>query len=167
MYRKVEDFIAAYEYESGATLKLLNALTDESLSHAVGEGHRTLGRMAWHIAVTIPEMGSAVGFEIAGPDKDSPVPETAAQIAEAYKQASESLLNEVRTKWDDATLEVTDDLYGETWARGKTLAVVLNHEIHHRGQLTVLMRQSGLKVPGIYGPSKEEWVNYGAPEPAV
>jgi uncharacterized damage-inducible protein DinB len=26
-----------------------------------------------------------------------------------------------------------------------------------RGQLTVLMRQADLKVPGVYGPSKEEW----------
>jgi len=25
------------------------------------------------------------------------------------------------------------------------------------------MRQAGLKVPGIYGPSKEEWETYGMP----
>ncbi|MBE0644676.1 MAG: hypothetical protein IH600_11400 [Bacteroidetes bacterium] len=30
-------------------------------------------------------------------------------------------------------------------------------------QLTVLMRQAGLLVPGIYGPSREEWSTYGLP----
>jgi uncharacterized damage-inducible protein DinB len=27
--------------------------------------------------------------------------------------------------------------------------------------MTVLMRQAGIKVPGIYGPSKEEWEAMG------
>lgn len=38
-------------------------------------------------------------------------------------------------------------------------------ETHHLGQMTVLMRQAGLNVPGVYGPSKEEWTAYGMPEP--
>jgi uncharacterized damage-inducible protein DinB len=29
--------------------------------------------------------------------------------------------------------------------------------------MTVLMRQAGLKVPGIYGPSREEWSQFGMP----
>ncbi len=33
---------------------------------------------------------------------------------------------------------------------------VLNHMIHHRGQLTVYLRQTGAKVPALYGPSADE-----------
>ncbi|MCK7478774.1 MAG: DinB family protein [Candidatus Moduliflexus flocculans] len=33
---------------------------------------------------------------------------------------------------------------------------VMNHLIHHRGQLSVYLRQTGAKVPGIYGPSADE-----------
>jgi hypothetical protein len=33
---------------------------------------------------------------------------------------------------------------------------VLNHMIHHRGQLTVYLRLLGAKVPGVYGPSADE-----------
>jgi uncharacterized damage-inducible protein DinB len=29
--------------------------------------------------------------------------------------------------------------------------------------MTVLMRQAGIKVPGVYGPAKEEWAAYGMP----
>ena len=31
----------------------------------------------------------------------------------------------------------------------------------------VLMRQAGLKVPGVYGPAREEWTAYGMQPPAV
>ena len=33
---------------------------------------------------------------------------------------------------------------------------VMNHIIHHRGQLTVYMRLTGIPVPSIYGPSADE-----------
>ncbi|MCK4657684.1 MAG: hypothetical protein KAT85_11650, partial [candidate division Zixibacteria bacterium] len=39
--------------------------------------------------------------------------------------------------------------------------------IHHRGQMTVLMRQAGLKVPGVYGPSMEEWEHFGMKKPEI
>ncbi|RYE18988.1 MAG: damage-inducible protein DinB, partial [Sphingobacteriaceae bacterium] len=34
--------------------------------------------------------------------------------------------------------------------------VVMNHSIHHRGQLTVYLRLNDLPVPGLYGPSADE-----------
>jgi uncharacterized damage-inducible protein DinB len=55
-------------------------------------------------------------------------------------------------------------MYGETWKRGLTLFYLLMHQAHHRGQMTVLMRQAGLPVIGIYGPAKEEWAAQGLPE---
>lgn len=33
---------------------------------------------------------------------------------------------------------------------------VMNHIIHHRGQLTVYLRLTGTPVPGLYGPSADE-----------
>jgi uncharacterized damage-inducible protein DinB len=41
--------------------------------------------------------------------------------------------------------------------KGIVLSVILMHQCHHRGQLTILMRLAGLKIHGIYGPAKEEW----------
>ena len=34
--------------------------------------------------------------------------------------------------------------------------ILLNHSIHHRGQLTVYFRLLDLPVPAIYGPSADE-----------
>jgi len=33
---------------------------------------------------------------------------------------------------------------------------MLNHWYHHRGQLSVYLRQLGVPVPSIYGPSADE-----------
>jgi len=33
---------------------------------------------------------------------------------------------------------------------------VMNHLIHHRGQLTVYLRENDIPVPGMYGPSADE-----------
>jgi uncharacterized damage-inducible protein DinB len=58
-------------------------------------------------------------------------------------------------------------MYGERWTRGFTLFASLLHEVHHRGQMTVLMRQAGLAVPGTAGPSKQEWAQWGMAPPEV
>ena len=63
------------------------------------------------------------------------------------------------------SLTVEDEMYGQRWTRGFSLGALVNHEIHHRGQMTVLMRQAGQKVPGLMGPAKEEWSQFGMPEP--
>jgi len=167
MFRRVSDFLASWEEERAATLKILSALDDRSLQQAAGADHRTLGRLAWHITVTIPEMMERTGLRLAGPAHESPPPPWAAEIVAAYAGASQSLGDQVRSAWDDATLEVQDDMYGERWPRGRTLSALIAHQTHHRGQMTVLMRQAGLEVPGVYGPSREEWSAFGMQPPAV
>ena len=167
MFTRIEDFKKTYGQEVKFTEAVLGALTDESLSQAVTEGHRTLGRMAWHTVTTLPEMMGQVGLEFSGVAKDDPVPATAAEIKSAYSAAAKAVLDQGTTKWTDETLAQEDNMYGETWKRGQTLLVLAMHEVHHRGQMTVLMRQAGVKVPDIYGPAKEGWTAYGAEPPKI
>ena len=35
-------------------------------------------------------------------------------------------------------------------------SVMLNHWYHHRGQLSVYLRELGVPIPSIYGPSADE-----------
>jgi uncharacterized damage-inducible protein DinB len=161
MYRKIDDFLGSWTYETEATVKVLSALTDEALGQQVYSEGRTLGRIAWHIIQTLPEMGGRTGLQVAGPGEEEPVPSSASEIVRQFEVAASSLREEVQTSWTDAELEVQDDMYGEMWMRGRSLAALVGHQTHHRGQMTVLMRQAGLTVPGVYGPAKEEWVDYG------
>ncbi len=167
MYHTLDEFAATWGYEADATQKCLDRLTDASLGQAVDADDRTIARMAWHITQTIPEMMGKTGLQVTGPGEHEAPPGHAAQIAAAYRTAADALLKEIRAKWTDATLAVKDEMYGQQWARGQTLQVLIAHQIHHRGQLTVLMRQAGLAVPGIYGPAREEWAAMGMAPPAI
>ena len=166
MFRRVADFQASWEQERAGTLRVLKALDDRSLAQATAQDHRTLGRLAWHLTTTVAEMMERTGLSIGGPPHDAPVPASAAEILAAYDTASRRLGEQV-AGWSDATLETEDDMYGERWARGKTLLALVAHQAHHRGQMTVLMRQAGLPVPGVYGPAREEWAAWGMQPPAV
>ena len=167
MVHSLREFLEHWEVESTFTRQLLEALTDSSLACSPGGPHRSVGRVAWHITGSIGEMMGRTGLAVGGPSPEAPVPARATEIARTYAEASRSLAAELRRRWTDADLAVEDDMYGERWARGRTLLVLLLHEVHHRGQLTVLMRLAGLRVPQTYGPAYEDWSAFGQQPPAV
>jgi uncharacterized damage-inducible protein DinB len=163
MFRNIEDFQKAWKYEAEMTEKVLGTLTDASLGQKVTSEGRSLGFLGWHLTVTLAEMLGHVGLIIDAPEQEAECPLSAAGIAAAYEKGAKSVSDEVNANWTDETLLEEDNMYGETWSRGMTLFYFITHQAHHRGQMTVLMRQAGLLVPGIYGPAKEEWAAMGAP----
>lgn len=163
MYRRIDDFLADWDYESKATLAILRTLTDASLNQRVTPAGRSAGKLAWHLAQSVAGMGGETGLKVTGPGEHDPVPGSAAEIATRYGEAACSLSGAVKSQWNDELLAGEIPMYGEMWPRGKALSALIRHEAHHRGQLTVLMRQAGLAVPGTYGPSKEEWAGMGLP----
>lgn len=171
MFRRIEDFRACWTEESKTTLRVMDVIPDHALSHAVAEGHRDLRRLAWHLVESLVEMPGHMGLGVEGKHLIEggfiiDPPGSMTEIREAYATASGSLMRVLET-WTDGTLEEEDELYGERWKRGFTLMVLVTHQTHHRGQMTVLMRQAGLKVPDVYGPAKEGWATYGMPAPRV
>lgn len=165
MYRLVSDFTTAWSHEAASTTKLLEALTDASLSTRADPSGRTLGQIAWHLVGTLSEMLPTAGLSLDFHPDEHTVPTTATPIATQYKQGANLLGAAVAAQWNDATLLETTNMYGQTWARGFTLHCLIVHQAHHRGQLTMLMRQAGLAVPGMVGPSREEWQAMGIPAP--
>jgi uncharacterized damage-inducible protein DinB len=171
MFRRMDDFKDTWQVEAEKTLAVLDAISDAHLDQAVAPGHRDLRRLGWHLVESLIEMPSHLGLKLEGSHLIDGMfikapPATGAEIRNAYAAASASLLAATQA-WKDADLEREDDLYGETWKRGKTLAVLVAHQTHHRGQMTVLMRQAGIKVPDVYGPAKEGWAAYAMEAPTV
>jgi uncharacterized damage-inducible protein DinB len=160
MYRKIQDFLRDWEVESTSTVKVFERLTDESLGERI-VGGRTLGRLAWHIAVTLQEMLERTGLEIDRGLTDDRQPANAAAMVRAYRRGAERVAAQVAASWTDDDLQEEVEMYGERWRKGQVLSVLIRHQCHHRGQMTVLMRQAGLTVPGVSGPSREEWATWG------
>ncbi|MCC6930742.1 MAG: hypothetical protein IT359_17260 [Gemmatimonadaceae bacterium] len=167
MFNTIDSFLASWHHESDDTQRVLDGLTDASLATSAAADGRTIGRLAWHIAQTIPEMMSRTGLHLSGVGEHEPVPASAAAIAAGYRAVAASLAEQLRATWTDATLQQKDMMYGEEWTRAHTLAALVMHQAHHRGQLTILMRIAGLRVPGIYGPAREDWSQMGMAPPPV
>ena len=106
-------------------------------------------------------MVQRTGLKFDATPEDAPLPSSVKEITDEYKRSSEGMLDAVKKEWKDESLLEDVNLYGQNWKKGKALSVLVNHQTHHRGQLTVVMRLAGLKVPGVYGPAKEEWANMG------
>lgn len=160
-YNTLQNFYSDWAFESDIMAKYFDQLTDESLMQKVSPDGRNLGFIAWHCVTTINEMMSQTGIKVNCPEVDSEPPSSANEILSAFNVASEYLIEQLKLNWTDDSLQQEDNMYGENWKRGKTLNVLIAHQTHHRGQMSVLMRQAGLKVPGSYGPSKEEWIEMG------
>ena len=161
MYHSIKEFLEDWEFESASTLKILENLNDQSLDFKSGSNVRTPGRIAWHITITISEMMGKTELNIKAIDENEPVPDSAEEIRNAYKKSSDSLVESIKSEWTDESLNEDIQMYGETWKKEQVLTSLIKHQIHHRGQLTIIMRLAGLKVPGVYGPAYEEWSAFG------
>ena len=156
MYKTIPEFVEDWTRESSISLKVLRALTDESLPHKSDPDGNTLGKIAWHMAVMIGMTGAAAGLEVAAPPRGTETPASAKSIADAYQAAAQSLADQVKTRMQDAQLASEITLFGRTLLASQALSSLIRHQVHHRGQMTILMRQAGVVVPGVYGPSREE-----------
>lgn len=165
MYRSLNDFFKSWEVESGSTSKVLKNLTDESLKQEVTPEHWSLGRIAWHTVVAIKVVSSQADLRFEGPEEDWSVPSSADFIAESYMKTSDAFVEALKTQWTDENLVERIDFFGQEITKGVLLLLLNQHQTHHRGQMTILMRQAGLSVPGVYGPSKGEWADLGMVEP--
>ncbi|MBN1633180.1 MAG: DinB family protein [Ignavibacteria bacterium] len=160
-YRTIDEFIKDWGFESQATIKIISSLTDASLKKKAYKEGRTLGYLAWHLATSISEMIRKTGLEIYFLDPESDNPDKVKEIMDAYEKVSNELTEKIQSDWTDKSLTEEVEMYGEKWKKGEALESLVKHQIHHRGQMTVYMRIAGVFVPGIYGPSKEEWKDYG------
>jgi uncharacterized damage-inducible protein DinB len=163
MYRTIDELLEDWRRETLSTLKVFRALNDSSLGQKVTPDGRSLGFLAWHIVLAVGETGENVGLIVSLPSEDVPVPASARAITDTYEATATSIGNQIKEHWTDSSLNEEVQMFGQKWTRCFALVALLRHQTHHRGQMTVLMRQAGLGVPGVYGPAREEWARMGIP----
>lgn len=154
MYRKVEDFLDDWMASSAGTLNVMRAITNDKLDQSIVEGHNSLGWLAWHLVGAAGAFGHFSGLQIPGPGREQAAPSDIKEIVAAYEKAIEAYKIEAAKLTDESLLEEVSGFTGPT-ERGKLLRALIDHQTHHRGQMTVLLRQAGLTVPGVMGPTKE------------
>ncbi|MEK5232038.1 DinB family protein [Lysinibacillus sp. FSL K6-0232] len=154
MYRQVDDFVHEWSNAAQGTLQVLQAMTDDKLGQSIVEGHSTLGWLGWHLVGAAGYFSYLAGLKVPSIRQEDPVPATAAEIVTAYEKVANAIKEEVAKLSDQDLLEEVTG-FTRPMPKGALLRVLVDHQTHHRGQMTVLLRQAGLPVPGVMGPTKE------------
>jgi uncharacterized damage-inducible protein DinB len=141
---------------------VLERVPDDRLSWRPHPTARTLGELALHVAIVpgaIAELASSSPAQVKR--FTDPVPRSASELVPALDE-SVAKAKKVLGGMDDAALTATwrlmlDDRELFAVPRSAFLrSTMLNHWYHHRGQLSVYLRQLGVPIPSIYGPSADE-----------
>ncbi|MFJ7753986.1 DinB family protein [Peribacillus muralis] len=167
MYRSISDFIKEWNKEANLTQNVLDSLTDDALTQQVYAEGRTLGRIAWHVTTNIPDYLTHFGFKVDRVEDEESVPASARKIAATFKDISSHAAQIIEQQWTDESLEQMQAAFGRQESNAEILMGLIKHIVHHRGQMTVLMRQTGIKPPGVYGPPKEDWIQLGVKNPPL
>lgn len=159
-----EPIIAELQMEAANTRKMIERVPEKSFGWKPHDKSMTLGRLAYHICENPEWVNVTV-------DKDE-IDFAAKEYVQKEAKSTEELLKVFDASLAEAVeclKNASDEKLLGNWTMRNgeqvyftmpKLAVlrsfVLNHIIHHRGQLSVYLRMLDIPLPQIYGPTADE-----------
>jgi uncharacterized damage-inducible protein DinB len=162
-----DTILPEFDHEMATTRRTLERVPEGKPDWKPHDRSMTLGRLAGHLAelpnfAVMTFQGDSFDFQAPGAPPMQPT------VMTSRKQLLDLFDKNVAAA-RAAISKASDEDFQKTWtllSGGKTifsmprLAVlrnmILNHVIHHRGQLSVYLRMNNAPVPSIYGPSADE-----------
>jgi uncharacterized damage-inducible protein DinB len=160
-----QPIISELKQEGAQTKKILERVPFDQCQWKPHEKSMTLGRLATHIT----ELPKWITRCINSEELDL----TSGALKANVLNSKEELLQELDNNLKEAILlleTASDEKLMEKWTfrNGEHVifsmpriavirTVAINHLIHHRGQLSVFLRLLDVPVPGMYGPSRDEY----------
>jgi len=152
-----------YDQEIENTRRILKVVPEDKFGWKPHEKSMTLGRLASHVA-ELPNFLTTIiqteQMELTTSDMKPFSPTTRAEMLEGLeKRASEAR---------QAIAKASDEHLAKPWRltfkgqevfggiRNLLLQTTICHQVHHRAQLTVYLRQNNVAFPGVYGPSADD-----------
>ncbi len=156
---ELERFFATWEREAKHTLRLLQALPAGRYDFRPDPEGRSLGELAWHLAETDGYFSHSIVTGSFAPASSVPGierPRTIEALAPGYERAHREAVDRLRGL-TPAALDHELSFLGRTMkVRVLLWAAILHHHIHHRGQLSLMIRLAGGVLPITYGPTREQ-----------
>jgi uncharacterized damage-inducible protein DinB len=155
-----------YDHELATTRRLLERVPEAEFDWKPHPKSMTLGQLAGHVA-NIPfwciRTLDAPAYDLAeqAPEAKLDPPASTAALLEGFDkrvaQARASLAKatdaEMMATW---SLKSGDHVIFSMPRVSAVRSFVMNHLIHHRGQLSVYLRMKDIPLPPIYGPTADE-----------
>jgi len=160
--RLVDSILLEIDQEAQTTKRVLDRIPEDKLAWKPHPKAFSLGQLALHIA-SVPGSvaAAAVPDSMEAPNFSQPEAKSRKEVLDTFSKSLKSAKDALK-KMDDARLM-------SVWSltkNGKVLmsvprigfirSILMNHNYHHRGQLSVYLRMLDVPVPSIYGPSADE-----------
>ena len=159
-----QGLLAEFDMEMASTRRTLERVPEDKLDWTPDPKSMSMGRLAAHVAempgwaaltMKTDELDFAAGGYVPadGSSREKILKiadENAAAARAAIAAASDA---DFMKPW---TLRQGDQVFFTMPKIAVIRGMVMNHTIHHRGQLTVYYRLNGVAVPALYGPSADE-----------
>ena len=161
----IDTLLPEFDREMGQTRKVLDRVPDGQFEWRPHPTSMTLGRLAEHLA----EFPLWAAMTMTQSELDILTPRPAGHQSPVTRAAVLAMFDANLKSGRSNLVNKTDAEFDAPWtlkAGGKEMftmpkasvmrAFVLNHMVHHRGQMTVYLRMLGVPIPSIYGPSGDE-----------
>lgn len=159
----VDALLPEFDHEMTVTRKLLERLPEDRFDWKPHDRSMSLGALAQHVA-NLPMWGAVTlaqaEFDLAAQPQVPPA-QTRTELLAAFDRHVEEARAALAGKGDGEmmapwTLKRDGHSVFSMPKAAVWRAFVMNHLVHHRGQLSVYLRLNNLPVPSMYGPSADE-----------
>jgi len=164
-----QSILPEFDQEMANTRKMLERVPEDKFEYKPDPKSMTMGRLAAHVA-EMPGWGvftmNMDSLDLAG--NFTPfIPKTRAELLAGFDKNIKEARAAIAAGSDAAfmqpwSLKMGDQVLFTMPRIAVVRSMVMNHVIHHRGQLSVYYRLNGVPVPGMYGPSADEQMGANA-----
>lgn len=161
----IDPIIQEYRHEMGVTRTVLDRVPDKHWAWKPHPKSMSMGKLASHLAesqwwaigtmqddVWVMDMATYKPYE--GANKAEVLAAFDKNVADALDAMTGASNDHMTKTW---SMKTPDGNVMMTMPRVAVIrSFVLNHTIHHRGQLTVYLRMKDVPLPQVYGPSADD-----------
>ena len=145
--------------EAAKTVRVLEAIPNDQYDFRPDASGRSLGELAWHLAEgdAYQSLGVAEGaFSMTMRPPGIERPRDVAALVPGYTRLHQEAVDRIKAMRPE-NLENKVAMWTGDAMRGMDIMWgAIYHNIHHRGQLCLMIRLAGGVAPGVYGPNREE-----------
>ncbi|REJ77601.1 MAG: hypothetical protein DWQ47_14615 [Acidobacteria bacterium] len=159
-----QPLIAELQHESAVTRTVLERVPTDKLEFKPHEKSMGFGQLASHIAEMYEWFDSTLNqteLDFATMEYEPFIAKSNEELLEYFDSNVEKALEFLKKATDEElmvewTMRNGDTVYFSMPRIQVVRSFILNHIVHHRGQLSVYLRLNDIPVPQIYGPSADE-----------